>query len=174
MPAQGNGQGGLSRRTVITAAASSAALRPSCADPLVDHCRTWLSLNAEVNRLMTRWARCESTAMASFRAWHQQSETWREATVLGAEMKRIDEALPRIFESRDTAYQLIVDLPARSLNAATAKLAVASCLLEPADNEAAPLVTDALSVLLGHHCELRVQRSRNWRSADFAYGWQTT
>lgn len=161
MPTQRNGQGGLSRRTVITAAATSSVLRPCCADPLVDHCRTWLDLNAEANRLMTRWARCESTAMASSRAWHQQSDTWREATALGAEMKRIDEALPRIFESRDIAYQLIVTLPARGLSAATAKLAVASSLLEPADDEAAPLVSDALSVLLGLCRELGVPSGRN-------------
>lgn len=120
----------ISRRVVIGAAsaapvAASASLGVAApANPVVTRCAEWLALDAQINRLLSRWSDLE-TILVQQRRWERMTPEERVAMTPTEEMNAIDEELKPLFDRQRDWLDALPKLRAHELKGAVAKLEVA-------------------------------------------------
>jgi hypothetical protein len=135
----------LSRRAVIAgtsvvafcaakpAAASATVAALSGPDEATKRCARWLSINAKIERLQSRWTRLESWLVREH-SWFQLSAAEQQALPWAKELRDIDGCLDVLFEKREALLEQLPTSGSVNLEAAIARLAVVEHLIWPDDH----------------------------------------
>ena len=145
----------LSRRALIAGtsavafgaanpAAAAAALLPAAdaaSDVATRRCRNWLAVDAQIERLQTRWAKLEGWLIREH-SWCNLTPTEQQALPWSKELRDIDGILATLFDKRERLLDAIPDSSAATLEAIVARLAVVERLIWPEDHpEAHAMIT---------------------------------
>lgn len=120
----------ISRRVVIGAASAAPVVgsagvgAASPAGAVVMRCAEWLALDAQINRLLSRWSDLE-TILVQQRRWERMTPEERVAMTPTEEMNAIDEELKPLFDLQRDWLDALPNLRANELKGAVAKLEVA-------------------------------------------------
>jgi len=137
----------LSRRALIAGtsvvafgaanpAAASVTLPPATAvasDIAARRCKNWLAIDAQIERLQTRWAKLEGWLIREH-SWCGLTPAEQQALPWSKELRDIDGMLDTLFEKRERLLEEIPDSSAVSLEAVVARLAVVERLIWPEDH----------------------------------------
>jgi len=120
---------GVSRRFVIGAASAApvvtnAGAVPATQDEAIARCDAWLALDAEIDRLGSRWSDLE-TILVRERRWEQMTPDERVALSPTQEMDAIDAQMKPLFEQREAWLDDLPAVLARDMHGVVAKLEVA-------------------------------------------------
>ncbi|MFC3068430.1 helicase [Phenylobacterium soli] len=140
----------LSRRAVmggtslIALAPKHAAAAPAASDETVRWCARWLSLDARIARLQTRWGQLE-TWLAREHRWFSLTPEQQQALPWARELHDIDGCLDTLFEQRAALMERVPPAGAPDLSSIIARLAVAERLTWQEDHpEAHALIVGSL------------------------------
>jgi len=118
----------VSRRVLIGAASAMpilASVGPaSPSDDVTARCDEWLALDAEIDRLLSRWSDLEN-ALVKEKRWHKMTPDQREALSPTEEMDAIDKQVKGLFEQRRQELDALPALVARDMRGVASKLQVA-------------------------------------------------
>jgi hypothetical protein len=151
----------LSRRAVIagTSVAAFGAVNPAAAlatspaaaltapDEGIKRSARWLAINAQIERLQTRWAKLE-TWLGKKHAWFELSTTEQQALPWAKELRDIDGWLDLLFEQRDAMLESLPTRGSVSMESVIAKLAVVERLIWPCDHP------EAHALIMGSRLDL--------------------
>jgi hypothetical protein len=150
----------LSRRAVLAGSSAAALPRlsggialaaPVVPAPIEDNAKPyerWLSLNARIERLQTRWAKLEGWLVREH-SWFQLTPDEQQALPWAKELRDIDGCLDLLFEQREAVQATLPTQGATTLEAVIAKLAVVERLVGPDDyGEAYALLAGARQDLI--------------------------
>ncbi|MDR7230310.1 hypothetical protein J2X45_001391 [Caulobacter sp. BE264] len=118
----------VSRRVLIGAASATPILASvgaaSPPDDVTARCDEWLALDAEIDRLLSRWSDLEN-ALVKERRWREMTPDQREALSPTEEMDAIDKQVKGLFEHRRQGLDALPALVARDMRGVASKLQVA-------------------------------------------------
>lgn len=117
-------------------AAASVTLPPVVAvasDVATRRCKNWLVVDAQIERLQTRWAKLEGWLIREH-SWCKLTQAEQQALPWSKELRDIDGILTTLFEKRERFLEEIPDSSAVSLEAVVARLAVVERLIWPEDH----------------------------------------
>jgi hypothetical protein len=100
------------------------------ADPTIDACQKWLTLEAERNRLTAEWVQYGKFLSEKFH-WDDLSDTEKDSLRETRKLDEIDAQLEALDWKSDTLLKAIPTIPAASAAAVAANLSVAKALLSP-------------------------------------------
>jgi len=137
----------LSRRALIAGtsivafgaanpAAGAVTLLPAAAVPsdiATRRCRNWLAVDAQIERLQSRWAKLEGWLIRKH-SWCSLGPAEQQALPWSKELRDIDGMLTTLFEKRERLLKAIPDSSALTLEAVVARLAVVERLIWPEDH----------------------------------------
>ena len=137
----------LSRRALIAGtsvvafgtaspAAASVTLPPAsvvASDVAARRCRNWLAVDAQIERLQSRWAKLESWLIREH-SWCKLTSAEQQALPWSKELRDIDGILDTLFDKRERLLGAIPDSASVSFEAIIARLAVLERLIWPEDH----------------------------------------
>ncbi|WP_312083326.1 helicase [Brevundimonas sp.] len=130
---------GAANPAAASVAVPSAAVVAS--DVATRQCRNWLALDAQIERLQTRWAKLEGWLIREH-SWCKLTPTEQQALPWSKELRDIDGILTTLFDKRERLLEAIPDSSAVTLEAIVARLAVVERLVWPEDHpEAHAMIT---------------------------------
>ena len=152
---------GLSRRAVIAGtsvaafgvaqpvqAATTLPIALASTDETTKRCKSWLAVNAKIERLQTRWAKLEGWLIRNH-SWCKLSPAERHALPWSKELRDIDGCLDLLFEQRGRLLESIPETDTPSLEAVIMRLAVVERVIWLEDHpEAHALITKARQELV--------------------------
>lgn len=146
----------ISRRAVIgaTAVPFAGPVRGFPALGAVDipaQCAAWVELDIEIGRLSSRWSELESLAVKQF-DYFRLSDAEVSALPMGPEMDAVDIECRRISDVCNEALEPLGKLTPRTVQDATAMLAIAYRLLRLQEDEPWPFVKKAWTFLSRARC----------------------
>lgn len=146
----------ISRRAVIGAASLplAGAVRGFPAPGAVDipaQCAAWVELDMEISRLGKRWSDLETLAVKQF-DYFRMNDAEVSALPMGPEMDAVDAECRRISDVCNDALEPLGKLTPRTVQDATAMLAIAYRLLRLQEDEPWPFVKKAWTFLSRAHC----------------------
>lgn len=122
--------------TSTAAAAASANLAPAAliaSTEATRHCKNWLAIDAQIERLQNRWAKLEGWLIREH-SWSNLSPTEQQALPWSKELRDIDGILDTLFKRRERLLEAIPNSASVSFEAIIARLAVLECLIWPEDH----------------------------------------
>lgn len=124
------------RRTILAGLSSTPFVEPAewQADETVSAGEHWLALNAETERLQSRWGQLED-ALVRHHRWYKLTERERCRLPAGQELFDIDERMDALDDEREAALKRLPMLQAKTKAGLAAKLAVAAIAISPYDHE---------------------------------------
>lgn len=137
----------ISRRALIagTSVAAFGAVSPAAAStnlaPIAvvasteaaRHCKNWLAIDAQIERLQTRWAKLEGWLIREH-SWCNLGPSEQQALPWSKELQDIDGILDTLFDKRERLLEAIPDSASVSFEAIIARLAVLERLIWPEDH----------------------------------------
>ena len=153
---------GAANPAAAAAAAAASVAVPSAAvvasDVATRRCRNWLALDAQIERLQTRWAKLEGWLIREH-SWCKLTPTEQQALPWSKELRDIDGILTTLFDKRERLLEAIPDSSAVTLEAIVARLAVVERLVWPEDHpEAHAMITrsrmDLIAISRGNSMNL--------------------
>ncbi|MDG2531276.1 hypothetical protein [Caulobacter endophyticus] len=115
---------------VASIAPIAASAEPAAAIPVAEHCRSWLAIDAEIDRLSERWAALSDRGASA-----------------AAECEQVEAQLERLRHVQADRLEQIAGAEARDLQAVASKLAVLACLTREDGGPVHEIVTEALGLL---------------------------
>lgn len=97
------------------------------------HCKNWLAIDAQIERLQNRWARLEGWLIREH-SWCTLTPTEQQALPWSRELRDIDGMLDTLFEKRERLLDTIPASASVSFEAIIARLAVLERLIWPEDH----------------------------------------
>lgn len=128
---------GPTRRTILAGLSCTSAPLAAVATQMDETVTTgehWLALNAEAERLQSRWGQLED-ALVRHHRWYKLTERERCRLPAGQELFDIDERMDALDAEREAALKRLPMLQAKTKAGLAAKLAVAAIAISPADHE---------------------------------------
>lgn len=146
----------ISRRAVIgaTAVPFAGPVRGLPAPGAVDipaQCAAWVAVDMEITRLCNRWSELEVLASKQF-DYFNMSDSQISALPMGPEMDAVDAECRRLGDVCEAALEPLGKLTPRTVQDATAMLAIAYRLLRLQEDEPWPFVKKAWTFLSRAHC----------------------
>lgn len=146
----------ISRRAVIgaTAVPFAGPVRGLPAPGAVDipaQCAAWVAVDMEITRLCNRWSELEVQAAKQF-DYFNMSDAQISALPMGPEMDAVDAECRRLGDVCEEALKPLGKLTPRTVQDATAMLAIAYRLLRLQEDEPWPFVKKAWTFLSRAHC----------------------
>lgn len=123
------------RRTILAglSCGSLATPAPAHVDETVAVGERWLALNAEAERLQSRWGDLEDVLVRHHR-WYKLTERERCRLPAGQELFDIDERMDALDDEREATLKRLPTLQAKTRAGLAAKLAVAAIAISPDDH----------------------------------------
>jgi len=146
----------ISRRALIGATAVPFArpVRGLPARGAVDipaQCAAWVAVDMEISRLCNRWAELETLAAKQF-DYFKLTDAEISALPMGPEMDAVDAEYRRLGDVCEEALEPLGKLTPRTVEDATAMLAIAYRLLRLQEDTPWPFVSKAWTFLSKAHC----------------------
>lgn len=146
----------ISRRAVIgaTAVPFAGPVRGLPASGAVDipaQCAAWVAVDMEITRLCDRWAELEALAAKQFEDFDQTNAETRTLPAR-TEMDAVDAECRRLGDTCKEALEPLGRLTPRTIEDATAMLAIAYRLLRLQEDMPWPFVNKAWTFLSRAHC----------------------
>jgi hypothetical protein len=145
----------ISRRILIGAASATPILAnvlpASPSDDVTTRCDEWLALDAEIDRLLSRWSDLENVLVKEKR-WHEMTPDEREALSPTEEMDAIDKQVKALFEQRRQGLDALPALVARDMRGVASKLQVAVKVMDHERGDGFELFKGAVAEMQGVRC----------------------
>ncbi|RRN64695.1 hypothetical protein EIK80_11715 [Caulobacter sp. 602-1] len=146
----------ISRRAVIgaTAVPFAETVRGLPAPGAVDipaQCAAWVAVDMEITRLCNRWSELEVQAVKQF-DYFNLTDAQISALPMGPEMDAVDAECRRLGDVCEEALEPLGKLTPRTIEDATAMLAIAYRLLRLQEDTPWPFVNKAWTFLSRAHC----------------------
>jgi hypothetical protein len=147
----------ISRRAVIGASAvlplagPARGAAPIVAADIPARCASWVALDLEIDRLARRWSELETLAARQF-DYFKLTQAQIRALPMGPEMDAVDAECRRLGKVREEALKPLSKLTPRTIQDASAQLAIAYRILEFERGDAWPFVRKAWTFLSRSHC----------------------
>ncbi len=156
----------VSRRVLIGAASATPLLAGagpgSPSNDVTARCDEWLALDAEIDRLLSRWSDLENMLVKE-RRWREMTPDQREALSPTEEMDAIDKQVKGLFEQRRQGLDALPALVARDMRGVASKLQVAVKVMDHERGDGFELFKGAVSEMQDvrcAHCGAPVVESR--------------
>jgi hypothetical protein len=131
---------------------SQESARPaSLSDDVTARCDGWLALDAEIDRLSSRWSDLE-TVLVKKKQWHKMTPDQREALPPTEEMQAIDAQLDRLFEQRRQELESLTTLVAWDMRGVASKLRVAVKVMDHQRGDGFDLFKGAVAEMQDVRC----------------------
>ena len=149
----------ISRRVVIGASAvlplplagSARGAAPVVAADIPAQCADWVALDLEIDRLARRWSELETLAARQF-DYFKLTQAQIRALPMGPEMDAIDAECRRLGNVRREGLNPLRKLTPRTIEDASAQMAVAYRILQHEEGDAWPFVRKAWTFLSRSCC----------------------
>ncbi len=145
----------VSRRVLIGVASAKpllAGARPaSPSDDVTARCDEWLALDAEIDRLLSRWSDLENVLVKEKR-WQNMTPDQREALSPTEEMDAIDRQVKGLFEQRRQGLDALPALVARDMRGVASKLQVAVKVMDHERGDGFELFKGAVAEMQDVRC----------------------
>ena len=145
----------VSRRVLIGAASATPILAgvgpASPSDDVTARCDEWLALDAEIDRLLSRWSDLENLLVKEKR-WHKMTPDQREALSPTEEMDAIDKQVKGLFEQRRQRLDALPALVARDMRGVASKLQVAVKVMDHERGDGFELFKGAVAEMQSVRC----------------------